>query len=276
MPLYISSLNSGSNGNCYYVGNEEEAVLIDAGLSCRETERRMNKLGLSMNKVKAIFISHEHTDHISGLQGISKKFRLPVYLSSLTFKNCTPSIEPALARFFEHPASITIGALRIDAFKKSHDAIDPYSFMVSGGGVNIGVITDIGYACDQVTYCFSRCDAAFLESNYCEEMLAEGNYPHHLKRRISGRQGHLSNSQALELFLKCRSEKLQVLVLSHLSHNNNIPAKVAALFSPHSGNTKIVVASRYASTDVYLVDKLPATPGDKKLQQGNRIQLSLF
>src|ERR1700733_13630896 len=100
MPLYISSLNSGSNGNCYYVGNDHEAVLIDAGISCRETERRMKRLGLAMSAVKAIFVSHEHSDHITGLPGISKKYQLPVYITAATYSSGGVPIEEHLIRSF--------------------------------------------------------------------------------------------------------------------------------------------------------------------------------
>jgi len=277
MPLYITSLNSGSNANCYYIGNNDDAVLIDAGLSCRETEKRMKQLGLSLNNVKAIFISHEHTDHINGIESISKKYQLPVYITESTFKNSYVSIATHLRRSFLHNNIITISALSVTAFKKSHDATDPHSFMISSSGINIGIITDIGYACEEVVNHFSICHAAFLESNYCEEMLANGSYPFHLKKRISGKQGHLSNTQALELFTKYRSKNLQLLVLSHLSKNNNTTEKVAALFQPHAGNTKIVVASRYESTALFCIDALtPALSYVKKRFEKNKDQLSLF
>ena len=103
MQLYIASLNSGSNANCYYIGNNDDAVLVDAGLSCRETEKRMKLLGLSMKRVKAVFISHEHTDHISGLQGIAKKFQLPVYITGSTLQKSNIAIEQHLIRSFQHP-----------------------------------------------------------------------------------------------------------------------------------------------------------------------------
>src|SRR5580658_9229495 len=98
MTLFIASLNSGSNGNCYYIGNQEEAVLIDAGLSCRETERRMRRMGLPLSRVRAIFISHEHDDHIRGLEVLSQRYRLPVYISDSTLQQLPPSIEPELVR----------------------------------------------------------------------------------------------------------------------------------------------------------------------------------
>lgn len=131
MSLFITSLNSGSNGNCYYIGNDTEAVLIDAGISCRETERRMKKLGLSMSLVKAIFVSHEHTDHITGVPGLSKKYQLPVYITSATFQNSRIPVQDHLISGFGPNKPVTIGGLSVKAFTKSHDAVDPHSFIIS-------------------------------------------------------------------------------------------------------------------------------------------------
>lgn len=253
MSLFIASLNSGSNANCYYVGNDQEALLVDAGLSCRETERRMKQLGLSLQKVKALFVSHEHADHISGVPGLSKKYQLPVYITEDTRRNSSIPVEAHLLRDFRHAKAVEIGSLSVIPFRKSHDAADPHSFMISGHGINVGVITDIGYACKRVLKYFSQCHAAFLEANYCEAMLENGNYPYHLQQRIRGDQGHLSNAQALELFQHYRSKDLQLLILSHLSKNNNKPELVEKLFAPHANPTRIVIASRYTASEVFEV-----------------------
>lgn len=252
MSLFICSLNSGSNANCYYVGNNREAVLVDAGLSLRETEKRMKLSGLEMDKVKAIFISHEHIDHITGLPALSKKYQLPVYITAGTLQNSNVPVEPHLVQSFSKNKPVTIGALSVVPFSKHHDAADPHSFIVKGNGVTIGVITDIGFACKQVIRYFSQCDAAFLESNYCPDMLASGNYPYHLKR-ISGDDGHLGNQQALELFRYYKSPSLQLLILSHLSKNNNRPELVEQLFLPHAGETAIHIASRFEAGEVFEV-----------------------
>src|SRR5205814_3123583 len=128
MSLQIASLNSGSNANCYYIGNKNEAVLIDAGLSCRETDKRIKRLGLDISLVKAIFISHEHADHIAGLRVLSKKYKLPVYITQNTLRNCDLEIEKSLTFSFIHAQPVSIGALSIIPFIKSHDANDPHSF----------------------------------------------------------------------------------------------------------------------------------------------------
>ncbi len=197
MSLFVTSLNSGSNGNCYYIGNEEDAVLIDAGISCREIEMRMTGLGLNVRKLKAIFVSHEHSDHIKGIVTLSKKFNLPVYITHATLTSARIKIDKSLICSFAGNEPVTVGGLTITGFSKFHDAADPYSFVVSCKNITVGVFTDIGNACQNVIQYFKLCHAAFLEANYDEEMLSNGSYPYILKRRISSSTGHLSNSQAL-------------------------------------------------------------------------------
>src|SRR5690606_34018064 len=137
--------------------------------------RRMEKLELDPQKLKAIFISHEHSDHITGMAGLSKKFNLPVYITEKTKAHTPVPVDPALLRPFMHNKAVTVGGMKILPFRKQHDACDPHSFMISANNVNVGVITDIGYACRYVIKYFTQCDAVFLESNYCEVMLAEGS-----------------------------------------------------------------------------------------------------
>ncbi len=278
MSLFIASLNSGSNGNCYYAGNANEAVLIDAGISCRETEKRMKRLGLLMQNVKAIFVSHEHTDHIAGIPVLSKKYSIPVYITSATLKSCGLKIEKHLTASFNAHRPVTIGGLSITAFPKFHDAGDPHSFIVSANAVTVGIFTDIGIACEQMIGHFKHCHAAFLEANYDEEMLATGNYPAHLKKRISSGQGHLSNAAALELFTAHRPSFMSHLILSHLSQNNNNPQLVQQLFNRCAGNTEIIVASRYNETGVFQItgSAPPLNRSQKQLIKQKHPQLSLF
>jgi len=278
MSLQIASLNSGSNANCYYIGNKNEAVLIDAGLSCRETDKRMKRLGLDIRAVKAIFISHEHADHIAGLRVLSKKYSLPVYITQNTLRNSNLEIEKGLTFSFIPNSPISIGDMSITPFIKSHDANDPHSFIVSNSKVHVGVITDIGYACKHVIKHFKLCNAVFLESNYCEQMLENGSYPLHLKRRISSNKGHLSNDQALELFLKHRPECLQLLILSHLSQNNNHPDIVNKLFTQYAGGVKVVIASRHKESELFSIESNPQLRPIRiiKKLKINKAQLSLF
>lgn len=254
MPAYLASINSGSNGNCYYIGDGTDAVLIDAGISCRQTEQRMNRLGLSLSDVRAVFISHEHTDHTRGVEVISKKYRIPVYITEKTHHHSRLYLDKSLVHHFDTGQTIRIGNLRVKPFPKSHDAAEPHSFTVSAGRITTGVFTDIGTACKEVTGHLRKCHACFLESNYDEKMLDTGRYPVHLKRRIKSDHGHLSNTQALELFLNHRPSALKLLILSHLSAENNHPDIVQELFTRHAGDVRIVVASRYGESDVYALE----------------------
>lgn len=253
MSLFITSLNSGSNGNCYYIANSTDAVLIDAGISCREIEKRMKRLGLSVAKVKAIFISHEHKDHISGLRVFAKKYNVPVYITAATLRNGRFKLDKKLIRSFKADDPVIVGEMIITAFSKYHDAIDPYSFVIDCKKVRVGVFTDIGAPCKQLIKHFKKCHAAFLETNYDEQMLEEGSYPYVLKNRIRSGLGHLSNKQALELFITHRPDFMSHLFLSHLSKNNNSPRLVEELFNQHAKGVKIIVTSRYEETAVYQI-----------------------
>jgi phosphoribosyl 1,2-cyclic phosphodiesterase len=256
MTLYIASLNSGSNGNCYYIGNGRESVLIDAGIPCRETERRMRRLGLSLSTVKAIFISHEHDDHIRGLEVLSKRYQLPVYISDSTREQLRISLEPELVMRLDPCEPVVAGALTVTPFPKTHDASNPCSFVVSSPTVRIGIFTDLGVVCEQLIHHFRQCHAAFLETNYDEQLLDEGRYPHFLKNRIRGGFGHLSNRQALDLFVRHRPAFMSHLFPSHLSRDNNRPELVQTLFEKEANGTKIVIASRDQETELYAIDGL--------------------
>lgn len=251
MSLYITSLNSGSNGNCYYIGNDEEAIFIDAGISCRETERRMQRLGLTMEKVKAIFVSHEHSDHIAGIPVLARKYKLPVYITDRTLKHGGMELAQDQVKAFQAYEAVKIGGLSITGFPKFHDAYDPHSFVVTSHSVRVGVFTDIGKPCAHLINHFRQCHAAFLETNYDDEMLMKGRYPASLKNRIRGGNGHLSNAQALDLFKTHRPAFMSHLLLAHLSKDNNNPQLVQDLFDAHREDTSIVVASRFAETAVY-------------------------
>lgn len=251
MSLFITSLNSGSNGNCYYAGNTKEAILIDAGITCIEIEKRLKRLGLSIQNVKAIFISHEHSDHIKGVAVLCKKYRLSVYMTPSTLQHCGLNLEQSLLNTFNAHEPIMIGDLYITPFPKMHDACDPYSFVISCNDVKVGVFTDIGTPCKNLLSYFAQCHAAFLEANYDDAMLQQGKYPWFLKKRISGGMGHLSNKQALEIFLQHRASHMTHLFLSHLSKNNNCPRIVYEMFKTHANGVEIVVASRDEETLVY-------------------------
>ena len=278
MSLFISSLNSGSNGNCYYIGNQEEAILIDGGISCRETEKRLKRLGLSLKKVKAIFVSHEHGDHIHGVPAISKKYQVPVYITAGTLNNGNIDLKEDLTKTFRAYEPITIGNLSVTAFPKFHDASDPHSFIVASNTVKVGVFTDIGVPCEHVKKHFEQCHAAFLEANYDEELLNSGGYPVYLKERIRGDKGHLSNDQAMQLFTGHKPPFMSHLFLSHLSRDNNSPKIVKELFTKIAGKTEIIIASREKETRLYHIRNVlsPVRKPRKSYAMNSPFQLALF
>lgn len=275
MSLFIAALNSGSNANCYYIGNHTEAVLVDAGLSCRETEKRIKRLGLNLQNIKAIFISHEHADHICGLPVIARKHKIPVYITAATYKNSRLEIDKELLFYFTTNEIISIGTLHIKAFSKYHDAHDPHSFVISHQQTHIGVFTDLGRVCDELIHHFKQCHAVFLESNYDVDMLETGGYPYPLKQRIRNGFGHLSNIEALQLFKQHRTPQLTHLILSHLSKNNNNPELVETLFKQHAGKTNVIVASRYKESEVFHIsnNNTTAFTGSARKQT---VQLTMF
>ncbi|WP_439882544.1 MBL fold metallo-hydrolase [Pontibacter sp. MBLB2868] len=254
MHLYFTSLNSGSNGNCYYIGNDREAVLVDVGLSCRETEKRMKRLGLSMRKVKAVFISHEHSDHIKGVPVLARKYQLPVYITAGTLHNARMDFSGVRTLPFQAEQPVQVGDLTVMPFEKLHDAYDPHSFVIAFKDVKVGVFTDLGAPCKNLIRHFGQCHAAFLEANYDEDLLERGSYPYYLKKRISGGRGHLSNRQALALFSAYKPAFMSHLLLAHLSKDNNCPNLVKQLFTAQAEKTEVEVASRYIETRVYSIN----------------------
>jgi phosphoribosyl 1,2-cyclic phosphodiesterase len=278
MSIFITSINSGSNGNCYYIGTANEAVLVDVGISCREIEKRMMRLGLSLDSVKAIFISHEHADHIRGVVVLARKYNLPVYITPSTLKNSPINLEENLVKSFKSNQAVIIGSLSITPFVKFHDAKDPHSFIVESNGIKIGVFTDIGIPCEQVIHYFKQCHAAFLEANYDDEMLENGRYPFSLKKRIKGGEGHLSNRQALDLFIAHKPAFMTHLILAHLSKDNNCPVLVNKMFQEVAEGTNIIVASRYEESSIYEINNINSYNLNKKnVNYGFKpAQLSLF
>ena len=219
----ICALASGSNGNCYYIGNKEDAILIDAGINCKQILNRMKAKGLDPRNIRAIFITHEHNDHVCGARVLSKKLDIPVYMTKGTYHALYITNQPDAVRFINPIQPVMLIPFIIHPVLKNHDAKEPTSFRVELQGVNIGVFTDIGLPCVNVIAHMQHCHALFLETNYDEKMLWEGSYPQHLKQRVASDVGHLSNLQAVNLLTEHAGPDLKWVLLSHLSGENNTP-----------------------------------------------------
>lgn len=214
-------LASGSRGNAIYLEVEDTAVLVDAGLSGKELERRMALAGLSPDKLKALLVTHEHRDHIQGIGIMARRYNIPVYLNGGTLERSSHVVGRIEEILFRTGEEFILGPLTIHPFSISHDAEDPVGFIFSYKGVRLGLATDLGVVTNLVRHTLTGCDALILESNHDPEMLINGPYPWELKRRVQGRLGHLSNMDAAELLNDLSHQGLKQVVLAHLSETNN-------------------------------------------------------
>ncbi len=224
--MRFSVLASGSKGNSCYVETENARILLDAGLSGREIEHRLELVGASAANLDAIVITHEHSDHIKGAGVLSRRFNLPLYINRKTLERGLkvlgklPSTE-----IFETGQTLKIKDLSVETFTKCHDASDPVGLILSSEGAKIGVVTDLGKSTRLVEDRLKGCRALIIEFNHDLEILEKGPYPLYLKRRITGRDGHLSNEQGAVLLNAISSEILEKVVLAHISEVNNNPDK---------------------------------------------------
>lgn len=249
--IEICALASGSNGNCYYIGNETEAVLIDAGLSFKQLLKRIESKALDPGKIRAVFITHEHGDHSRGVRVLSKKLDIPVYMTYGTFAASFHNWKPISYIPIEDNIPVEVGSFTVFPILKNHDAAEPTSFRIEHQGVQIGVFTDIGEPCDNVKNHLSQCHALFLETNYDQQLLKDGSYPYHLKVRIESTVGHLSNVQAFELLKEYAHPELQCVFLSHLSAENNRPELAYYEFEPLKEKFLIKLTDRFAASEIF-------------------------
>ncbi|HYQ59038.1 MAG TPA: MBL fold metallo-hydrolase [Draconibacterium sp.] len=249
--LEICAIASGSNGNCYYIGNNKTAILVDAGISTKQILQRMKERELDVNKLQALFITHEHSDHMRGARVLGKRLQIPVYMTAKTYDGSYKNLRPDHPRFFNCDETVTVDDFIVHPVPKYHDAADPCSFRISYKELNIGVFTDIGVACTNVKEHVAKCNALFLESNYDEKMLWEGRYPQFLKERVASNVGHLSNDQAFELLNKHTNGELRCVFLSHISKDNNTHKKALEKMQPLSHRFEINIASRFEASEVY-------------------------
>ncbi len=228
----LTVLASGSKGNCTLLASSRTRILVDAGVSCRETFRRMGLVGDHALNVSAIVVSHEHSDHVSGLYVLARKLNIPVFMTGATYqawqrwaRDKNNGIRPHLEKFeaFEAGRSFTIGDITVAPFTIPHDAADPVGFSFRAEGVKIGIVTDLGYLPASVAHNIRACDGLVIESNHDVEMLRGGPYPWVVKQRVMSRVGHLSNEALADFFTGDYDGNAAFLVLAHLSEQNNHP-----------------------------------------------------
>ncbi len=240
-------LASGSKGNAIYISNGSTSLLIDAGLSGIEIERRLKSRGLCPKDLDAIIVTHEHTDHIQGVGVLSRRFDLPVYISRRTGKAAASQVGKIYdLRNFECGSTFNIKKLTLHPFSISHDAEDPAGFTVVQNGNKIGIASDLGIATSMVKEHLKGCNLLILEANHDPDMLANGPYPWPLKQRIKSRTGHLSNSDSKNLLKEIKHDRLEQVILCHLSEKNNTPEKALSEVGQALNNcrTQLAVATQ--------------------------------
>ena len=240
--MKFSILSSGSRGNACYIESRDTGILVDAGLSGIEIERRLAAVGVLPQSLDAIVVTHEHADHIKGVGVLARRYKLPVYANAQTLARGEKTLGklPAVVSI-QTGETLKINHLSLETFTKCHDAADPMGLVVSNNGVRIGHITDLGRSTRLAEDRLRACSALIMEFNYDPTMLSEGPYPWHLKQRIHSSEGHLSNQQAGELLETISHPELKWVVLAHLSETNNDAAKAlqtAQNVLDHCGLTK--------------------------------------
>lgn len=225
--LELCTLASGSSGNSLLVTDGRTHVLVDAGISCRRICTGLKELGVEPTELAGVLITHEHSDHISGLTTLTKQLRLPVYASPGTGRQLCYRIAflEELLRPVAPGEGFSVGGLAIESFPTSHDAAESVGYALSAGGRKAAVVTDLGYVAGAVLRGIRGADLLVAEANHDVEWVQSGPYPYHLKARILGDRGHLSNEAGAELAWTAVEGGARTVVLAHLSHENNTPAR---------------------------------------------------
>ena len=222
--MKFSVLGSGSKGNCVYIESGRTAILIDGGFSGKEIARRLHLIHRDISDLKAIFVTHEHHDHVGGVGVISRRCSIPVYANEGTYRGAEKRLKKLFSRKeFETGMGIDFQDLHIRSFSVSHDTNDPVGFLVSDSSVRLGYCTDTGMISKLISRRLRNLDSLIIEFNHDPELLKNGPYPPVLQQRVRSNRGHLANHDSAQLLKEIIHEQLQHIVLAHLSETNNLP-----------------------------------------------------
>ncbi|BAO45018.1 MBL fold metallo-hydrolase [Thiolapillus brandeum] len=221
--MRFASLGSGSRGNATLIQAGGTCLLLDCGFSLRELEARMARLKLRPDSLDAVLVTHEHGDHIKGVGPLARKYGTPVWMTHGTWRNAPCGDVPELQLFGSHTPAFQVGEIQVRPFAVPHDAREPTQFTFSHDGLTLGILTDTGSFTPHVLDAVADVDGLLLECNHDVRMLRDGPYPPRLQARVGGDYGHLSNDQAAALLSHIHHQRLQHLVLGHLSEQNNCP-----------------------------------------------------
>lgn len=243
--MKFASLGSGSEGNALLISaaagarrpNSGTTVMLDCGFALRETEKRLLRLGLDPSDVSAIVVTHEHSDHISGVFKFARRYRIPVWLSYGTWQAVADKADEVDVRFCADGHKIALGDLELTPYTVPHDAREPVQYVAADGDRRLGVLTDAGQSTSHLVQALGACDALLLECNHDRAMLENSPYPAFLKRRIGGAWGHLANETSAEILQLLDKSKLKQVVGAHLSRQNNTPELARAALESVLGPT---------------------------------------
>ena len=257
--MKLCPLCSGSSGNATYIEAGGTRILIDAGLSCKRITELLDRIGVDVRSLSGIFITHEHDDHIRGVNILSKKFDLPVYANADTWsmmRDKLDGVAPKNVCVFESDRDFHLAGMRVLPFSVPHDAIHCVGFTVTAEGHKVGVCTDLGHVDARILSILSGCELLLFEANHDVDMLMAGSYPYLLKKRILSGNGHMNNDDCGKALVKLYATGVKNVILGHLSKENNYPelamvAVRAALEEAGIGDMQIAVAAREEPTGVF-------------------------
>jgi phosphoribosyl 1,2-cyclic phosphodiesterase len=246
--LKFASLGSGSDGNALLIsaasGTTCTTVMLDCGFAIRETERRLERLGVMPKDLAGIVVTHEHQDHVGGVFKFARRHRIPVWLSFGTYQAVRKECDGVAISFCRDGDRLMIGDLELIPYTVPHDAREPIQYVASDGASKLGVLTDAGQSTPHLIKALGGCDALMLECNHDREMLAKSTYPPSLRQRIGGAYGHLSNDTTSEILAALDKSRLQIVVGAHLSQQNNTSelARTALCEAVNPASTEVVIA----------------------------------
>ncbi len=255
MSLGFTLLGSGSSGNATLVSSSGVHVLVDVGLSARETARRLKECGLAPEDISAIILSHEHGDHCRGVVPFVKELAMPVFMTEAAFKASGMPLDPRRIRRIRSGEGFDVHGIQFTPFSIPHDAADPLAFSIGKDGVKIAIVLDLGYISNLVAERLKGCDAIIIESNHDINMLKVGPYPWALKQRVMSRRGHLSNDSVAEYLAQGFDGAARHVLLAHLSKKNNLP-ELALISAQRALESRSALASSQTRLEVCRAERI--------------------